>query len=113
VAEAEDARAGFAEERAYRRGFRAKDRRDDYALDLFTEAEANWHDHARVDRILLELGRFYNPLVNGPVVDLASRQRIMELLWASRPEEAAALLRDCRRRYEPIDASSRPEGAAD
>jgi hypothetical protein len=67
------------EEARHRRGlkFRA---RDDHAVELFREAQANLGDVARVDRILFELGRFYNPSVNGPIVDLAARKRIVDLL---------------------------------
>ncbi|OGK82944.1 MAG: formate dehydrogenase-N subunit alpha, partial [Candidatus Rokubacteria bacterium GWA2_70_23] len=38
--------------------------RDDHAVELFREAQANLGDVARVDRILFELGRFYNPHVD-------------------------------------------------
>src|SRR5438093_7892810 len=46
-----------------RRGLKFR-RRDDYAVELFREAQANLGDLRRVDRILLELGRFYNPYIN-------------------------------------------------
>src|SRR2546428_337542 len=64
-----------------RRGLRSR-RRDDHALDLFRRAEANLADVRQVDRILLELGRFYNPLTNRPIVDLATRRSIVERLGA-------------------------------
>lgn len=59
-------------DRAYQRRFTKKtgDKRDDYALDLFREIEAHLADIPRVDRLLLELGRFYNPLTDGPIVPL-------------------------------------------
>ena len=57
----------------HRRGLKFR-KREDYAVELFREAEAHLSDIARVDRILLELGRFYNPLLNGPIVDLGTRQ---------------------------------------
>ena len=45
------------EARAYRRGFRQKNKRDDYALDLFHEARAKLvSDPARVGQILAEEG---------------------------------------------------------
>jgi hypothetical protein len=94
--------------RAYRRGFRQKNRRDDYALDLFHEARAKLdHDRARVDRILSELARLYNPLADGPLVDLATRGRIMALLEAGRGAEAAALLDERYRLYAPLDDAER------
>jgi hypothetical protein len=62
------------------------------AVELFKEARAHLDDIARVDRILLELGKFYNPLVHGPIVDLATRRRIVEHLEAARTEDALRLL---------------------
>ncbi len=56
-----------------------------------------------MDRILLELGRFYNPLLNGPIVDLATRRRIVELLEASRGEEARRLLDERLSLYAGFD----------
>src|SRR3989442_10037477 len=70
-----------------RRGLRSR-RRDDHALDLFRRAEANLADVRQVDRILLELGRFYNPLTNRPIVDLATRRSIVERLEAGRLDQA-------------------------
>lgn len=87
---------------ALRRTLRSR-RRDDQALDLFREAEANLTDVRRVDRILLELGRCYNPLTNGPIVDLATRRQIVELLRAGRLEAARGLLDDRLSRYAKIE----------
>jgi hypothetical protein len=99
---------GSAQERAYRRGFRQKSKRDDYALDLFHEARAKLTDDPdRVGRILSELSRLYNPLVNGPLVDLDACRRIMELLSAQRAAEAGALLEERYRLYAPIDDAER------
>jgi hypothetical protein len=90
--------------RAYRRGFRQRNRRDDYALDLFHEARALLgRDPARVARILAELARLYNPLADGPLVDLDTRGRIMTLLEADRAAEAEALLDERYRLYAPVD----------
>ena len=86
----------------HRRGLRFR-KRDDHAVELFKEAQANLTDVARVDRILLELGRFYNPLLNAPIVDLATRRRVIELLQASRPEEARQILDDRLSRYARIE----------
>jgi hypothetical protein len=96
------------EARAYRRGFRQKSRRDDYALDLFQEARAKLgSDLARVDQVLGELSRLYNPLANGPIVDLATRARIMRLLHDGRAGEAQVLLDARCRLYAPIDDAER------
>jgi formate dehydrogenase accessory protein FdhD len=96
------------EARAYQRGFRQKSKWDDYALDLFTEARAKLgSDRPRVDRVLRELSRLYNPLVDGPIVDLATRARIMGLLNADRLGEAESLLDERYRLYAPIDDGER------
>jgi hypothetical protein len=76
---------------ALRRRLKSR-RRDDFALDLFRQAEASLLDIPAVARILLELGRCYNPLTNGPIVDVGTRRRILELVQAGREEEARELL---------------------
>lgn len=90
-----------------RRGLRFR-RRDDHAINLFREAKANLDDVSRVDRILLELGRFYDPLAGGAIVDLPTRIRIVEALRAGRQEEALYLLDQCLALYTKFDAG--PEG---
>ncbi|MBI2162090.1 MAG: hypothetical protein HYU25_17225 [Candidatus Rokubacteria bacterium] len=90
-----------AEER-HRRGLRFR-KRDDHAIELFREAEAHLADIARVNRILLELGRYYNPAVDGPIVDLATRRRIVELLESRREEEARRLLDERLALYARIE----------
>ena len=109
---AERERAGGSDDsveaRAYRRGFRQKNRRDDYALDLFHEARAKLAtDPARVDHLLRELARLYNPLADGPVVSLAARARILSLLEEGRTDMAETLLDECYRRYAPTDDAER------
>ena len=104
--------AGSAQERAYRRGFRQKNKRDDYALDLFAEARAKLADDPeRVGQILRELSRLYNPLSNGPLVDFATCGRIMALLAAGRTGEAGAALEERYRLYAPIDDPERLDDA--
>jgi hypothetical protein len=96
------------EARAYRRGFRQKNKRDDYALDLFQEARAKLtSDPARVGQILAELARLYNPLADSPIVDLSTRAAIMARLEAGRPQEAEALLDRRYELYAPIDEGER------
>ena len=96
------------ETRAYRRGFRQKSKRDDYALDLFHEARAKLAtDPRRVGEILGELTRLYNPLANGPIVDLATRAAIMARLEAGRPIEAEHLLDQRYQLYAPLDEAER------
>ena len=90
------------EARRHRRELKFR-KRDDYAVELFREAQAHLDDVARVDRILLQLGRFYNPFVNEPIVDLATRRQIVELLRASRPEDARRLLDERLSLYARFD----------
>jgi len=99
---------GTPEARAYRRGFKQKSRRDDYALDLFEEARSRLEsDLDRVDHLLRELSRLYNPLTDGPIVDLATRARIMGLLQERRVGEASELLESRYRLYAPLDDAER------
>jgi len=92
-----------AKYKSLRRGLRSR-RRDDHALDLFRRIETNLVDIRAIDRMLLELGRCYNPLTNAPIVDLATRRAIVEALEAGQREEAQALLASCLARYAPPDA---------
>ena len=54
---ADETRDDSAETERHRRGLRFR-KRDDYAVELFKEARAHLGNIARVDRILLELGKF-------------------------------------------------------
>ncbi len=90
-----------AEER-HRRGLKFR-KRDDYAVELFREAQAHLTDIARVNRILMELGRFYNPLLNGPIVDLGTRRRIIEFLEGGKSDEARRLLDERLNLYARIE----------
>src|SRR5947199_9239845 len=96
---------------ALRRGLRSR-RRDDHALDLFRRIETSLADIRAVDRMLLELGRCYNPLTNGPIVDLATRRAIVESLEAGRRDEARALLGACVARYAPPEPPPRASSPA-
>src|SRR5216117_2084184 len=100
-----------AKYQALRRGLRSR-RRDDHALDLFRRIETNLSDVGLVDRVLLELSRCYNPLTNGPIVDLATRRAIIESLQAGRRDEARALLGACVARYAPPEPPPRASSPA-
>ena len=96
------------EARAYKRGFRQKNKRDDYALDLFQEARAKLAtDPARVGQILAELSRLYNALTDAPIVDLGTRTAIMTHLESGRTDEAEALLDGRYQLYAPLDDAER------
>lgn len=66
--------------------------RDDHAVELFNEARTRLDDPDRLNRILLELGKFYNPYVDAPIVDLATRRRILEALEVGDRTTVLALL---------------------
>ncbi len=53
--------------------------------------------------ILLELGRFYNPVIDGPIVDLATRRRIVELLESRQTDAAHRLLEERLALYARIE----------
>ncbi|HLC41398.1 MAG TPA: hypothetical protein VJO34_07185 [Methylomirabilota bacterium] len=90
--------------RSNRAGLRFR-RRDDHAVNLFREARNNLSDVTRVDRILLELGRLYDPVVGGTLVDLPLRQKIVGLLREGRFDEAGALLDARLAAYTKFDRS--------
>lgn len=97
-----------AAERAFKRRFGGKEKgrnkRDDYALDLFREALAYLADTRRVNAILRELGKLYNPVTDAPIVGLEARRRIVTLLEAGDTESARSVLDECCRLYAPVDA---------
>jgi len=89
-------------EERHRRGLKFR-KREDHAIELFREAEAHLADIARVNRILLELGRFYNPVIDAPIVDLATRRRIVELLESRQTDAAHRLLEERLALYARIE----------
>jgi hypothetical protein len=86
------------DERRLRRELKFR-KRDDHAVELFHEALGKLGDVPRVRRILLELGRFYNPYTNEPIVDLATRKRVVGLLEGGDPETAGQILAERLDRY--------------
>ncbi len=102
-----DPGSGAVPDEPGRRRFKG-DRRDDYAMDLFREALANLGDAARVNRVLGALGRVYNPLIDAPIVDLATRQQVAGLLESGRAEEARALIEARMVLYAPSGGEGGP-----
>lgn len=102
-----DERPESAAERAFKRRFGGKEKgrnkQDDYALDLFREAAAYLEDAPRVNVILRELGKLYNPVTNAPIVSLEARRRVMGLLEAGDQAGARSVLDECCRLYAPVD----------
>jgi hypothetical protein len=96
-----------AAERAFKRRFGGKDKgrnkRDDYALDLFREAGAYLHDVPRVNAILRELGKLYNPVTDAAILGLDARRRIVGCLEVGDTSGARTLLDECCKLYAPVD----------
>ena len=85
----------------FRRGKLRK--REDDEVRMMREALANLTDLPLVKRALLELGRFYNPVTNGPVVDPRTRSRLLTLLETGDLEGARALLEAHLAEYLKMD----------
>ena len=98
-----------------RRGLKVRNR-EDFGIELFREALEHFPDTPRLKHVLLELSRAYNPVVNGPILDPATRRRILELIEAGQGPEARQALEECltayaRRGAEPEEGrQERPRG---
>jgi DNA-binding GntR family transcriptional regulator len=78
------------------KGFKAR-KREDHALLLIRELQASLGDPSRAKVLLRELGRYYDPVLGGAIVDVPHQREIVEALEAGRVEEAETLI---RARYE-------------
>ena len=78
------------------RGFKAR-KRDDHALVLIERLKESLADLAEVRRILRELGRYYDPVLGGAIMELDHQRSIVEALEAGRLAEALAVV---EQRYE-------------
>jgi len=68
------------------------ERYQDHVEKLFEEVRARLNDPPTVNRLLIELGRFYDPLLLGGVVDPSTRHHIVDLLRRGRIEDAREIL---------------------
>jgi hypothetical protein len=75
------------------RGFRSR-KREDHALLLIEELRSSLDDLVKSKRILLELGRFYDPVLGGAIVGIEDGKRILALIGAGRRAEAEALIQE-------------------
>lgn len=73
------------------KGFKAR-KREDHALVLIRDLLASLEDPARARRLLLELSRYYDPILGGAIVEVRHQRAIMEAIEAGRPGEAEALV---------------------
>jgi len=74
------------------KGFRRR-KREDHALTLIHEMEESLDDIPRVKRLLLELGRYYDPVLGGGIVDPPLQKAIVTALESGRVAEARALIK--------------------
>ena len=78
------------------KGFKAR-KREDHALHLIEELQASLGDLARAKVLLRELGRYYDPVLGGGIVDIPQQRAIIEALETGRVADAEAMIRS---RYE-------------
>ena len=78
-------------ERERGKGFRAR-KREDHALVLIGELLSSLDDLPRVRILLRELGRYYDPVLGGAIVEVPHQRQIVEALEAGRRAEAERLL---------------------
>jgi len=78
------------------RGFKAR-KREDHALQLIERLKESLGDVSEVRRILRELGRYYDPVLGGAIMDVGHQRDIVAALEAGRPADALALV---QHRYE-------------
>src|SRR5262245_39331650 len=74
-------------------GFRGR-KREDHALLLIEQLEESLSDLSKMKRILLELGRFYDPVLGGAIMGIGEQRLIVEAVERGRLEEARALIRE-------------------
>jgi hypothetical protein len=80
------------------RGFKAR-KREDHALVLIEELKENLGDVVKTRRILKELGRYYDPVLGGAIMELSHQQAIVEAVEAGREAEALAIVEERYRLY--------------
>jgi hypothetical protein len=92
----DEAGAGDATEPRRDKGFKAR-KREDHALLLIRELMGGLEDLPRVRQILRELGRYYDPVLGGAIVEVRHQRQIVEALEAGRFQEARDIVIE---RYE-------------
>ena len=75
------------------RGFKER-KREDHALVLIRELKENLADMTQVRRILLELGRYYDPVLGGAIMEVTHQRAIVEALERGKVAEALALVEE-------------------
>ena len=85
-----------ADESPRGKGFRAR-KREDHALVLIRDLLDSLDDLPRIRGLLRELGRYYDPVLGGAILEVPHQRAIVEALEAGRAEEARTLI---QQRYE-------------
>jgi hypothetical protein len=80
------------------KGFKAR-KREDHALVLIEELKGSLNDVAKARRILRELGRYYDPVLGGAIMEIAHQRAIAEALETGRVAEALATIEERYRLY--------------
>jgi len=75
------------------RGFKER-KREDHALVLIRELKESLGDLTQVRRILLELGRYYDPVLGGAIMEVSHQRAIVEALERRNVAEALALVEE-------------------
>ncbi len=78
------------------RGFKAR-KREDHALTLISRLKESLADLGEVRRILRELGRYYDPVLGGAIMEVGHQRAILQALESGRKAEALAMI---EARYE-------------
>lgn len=74
------------------KGFRAR-KREDHALLLIRELLSSLDDLPKARRLMLELSRYYDPVLGGAIVEVRHQREIVEAVEAGRVADAEALIR--------------------
>jgi len=78
---------------------------------IFERAEAEFPDPQAVNRTLLEVSRFYDPLTGGPLLQHAVRRQIVELVREGETDKARRILRQRLESYaRSVRGPDRPAG---
>jgi hypothetical protein len=83
--------AGDGEEPRRGKGFKAR-KREDHALVLIRDLLASLDDPGQARRLLLELSRYYDPILGGAIMEVRHQQEIMNAIEAGRRGDAEALV---------------------
>ena len=80
------------------KGFKAR-KREDHALVLIEELKENLGDVTKVRRILKELGRYYDPVLGGAIMELSHQRAIVEAVECREGARALAMIEERYRLY--------------